>query len=826
MPILSDYILNASLLLAVALLFDLRTPLTADRPLSVRRALLGILIGAVGIVIMTYPVIVEGSLVLDTRGILLAITGLYFGPVAALVATAMTIAYRGLVIGGSAAPVGILFILLSGGLGLAWRALRGPVRGDIPWGEFAAVGSLVALIQLGLAKYLLGADPTGALRSLAPVLIIVSAVAMTALGLLLRARVRRRLAQRKVTEREASYRTLIEQIPAIVYRAALDEMSSTLYVSPAVAALGVSPEEWVERPQLWAELLHPDDRERVLAQIALDRASGKPTDLVYRLRRADGAWRVIHDSAQIVNDAEGRPLYLQGLLFDITEQEAEATKSLLRSTALDVAADAIAILDRNGNIEWVNKAFTALTLYPAHEVIGKNPRELLRSGKQDHAFYEQMWGSVLAGKPWNGELVNRRKDGSLYTEEQSVTPVHDAAGNVSHFIAIKRDITARKALEMQYQQAQKMEGIGRLAGGVAHDFNNLLTVINGTVELALPAVQDRPELRDDLLEIRRAADRAAALTRQLLAFSRQQVLRVEVLDLNRVIGDMLKMLTRVIGEDVRFVSDLAGDLGHVRGDVGQLEQVLLNLTVNARDAMPEGGTLTIQTRNIEIDADMARRHVTVVPGPHVMLLVADTGVGMDAKTRDRIFEPFFTTKAPGKGTGLGLPTAYGIIKQIGGSIWVYSELGHGTIFKIYLPRVDAPIVERPSGPSRLLDAGGKETVLVVEDEDAIRQVAMRVLTRQGYTVLDAASGPEALERATAHKGRIDLLMTDMVMPGMTGPQLAQELLSRQPLLKVLFTSGYSKDAVAQQFGMTDGHFISKPYGLAELTREVRRVLDE
>jgi two-component system cell cycle sensor histidine kinase/response regulator CckA len=825
-PILTDYLLNATLLLAVALLFDLRTRQTAPEAKQAHEVMLGMLVGAVAVVIMLTPVRVGSSIVLDTRGVLLVMSGLYFGTRATLIAMTIAALFRFFVIGGPSAPVGVTFVLLTGGLGLLWRSVRAEVRQDIPWAEFAVVGLLVGLLQLGLTKYLLGADPDAITLALAPVLLSVSAGATTTLGLLLRTRLRHAASERTLAEREASYRTLIEQVPAVIYRAALDDASSTLYLSPSVRALGVSAEDWLADPDLWARMLHPDDRDRVLRQLGLDREAGAASDLTYRLRAGDGSWRLIRDAAQIVRDAEGRPLFLQGLMFDITAQAAAAEEATLHATALDVAADAIAILDRDGNIQWANRAFSELTLYPPAEALGKNPRELLRTGVQEEPFYAHMWNTLLKGQVWKGELVNRRKDGSHYTEEQTITPVKNGKGDVTHFIAIKRDITARRALEIQYQQAQKMEGIGRLAGGVAHDFNNLLTVINGTVELALPAVVGQSELRDDLLEIRRAADRAAALTRQLLAFSRQQVLRVEVLDLNRVIGDMLKMLTRVIGEDVRFVTDLAADLGHVRGDAGQLEQVLLNLTVNSRDAMPNGGTLTIQTRNLQIDEEMAARHVTVTPGPHVMLTVSDTGIGMDAKTRERIFEPFFTTKAAGKGTGLGLPTAYGIIKQIGGSIWVYSEPGRGTTFKIYLPRVDAPIAERASGPSKLLEVGGKETILVVEDEDAIRHVATRVLSRQGYTVLDAASGPEAVQKASAHPSRIHLLMTDMVMPGMTGPELAQQLLKTQQGLKVLFTSGYSKDAVAQQFGMTDGHFISKPYGLAELAREVRRVLDE
>ncbi len=501
----------------------------------------------------------------------------------------------------------------------------------------------------------------------------------------------------------------------------------------------------------------------------------------------------------------------------------------LQSAALDAAADAIAIMDPQGNIEWVNRAFTTHTGYERDEAIGKNPRDLVRSGTQDRAFYERMWTTLVSGNVWHGELVNRRKDGTLHEEEQTITPVVAADGTVSHFIAIKRDITARRELEMQYLQAQKMEGIGRLAGGIAHDLNNLLTVINGTVELLLPRLDSTPAEVADLLQIRRAADRAAALTRQLLAFSRQQVLRIEVLDVNTVVSNMIKMLTRVIGEDVRIATELDALPCTIRADVTQLDQVLMNLAINARDAMPRGGTLSIRTSLVDLDEAFVARHVTVAPGPHVRLVVADTGTGMDDATRARVFEPFFTTKELGKGTGLGLSTVYGIVKQSGGSISVESELGHGTTFELYFPVVQERVAERTSGPSRLLDAAGGhgETILLVEDEGAIRQVAARVLTMQGYAVVEAESGEDAIAKVAALGCPIDLLLTDMVMPGLTGPELATQLRASQPNLRVLFTSGYSADAVARQFGLTDNwSFIAKPYALSDLSAEVRRVLHE
>jgi two-component system, cell cycle sensor histidine kinase and response regulator CckA len=830
--LLERFVQNAAFLLAVALIFDLRTrwgPASSHRRRG--EVALGLLVAATAVITMIYAVQVGPGLNLDSRGVVLAISGLFFGPVSTIVAVVASSLYRGLVIGGPAWTTGVTFIVLAGLAGHIVRIARGRDRDRLAWPDFLTLGLVVGAIQIVLTGGRVGTVWPADMRGLAPILLLTNGGATVALGILLQARRRRSRISQELAEREASFRTLTEQIPVIVYRAALDETSSTLYASPGIRALGYTVEEWSRDPLLWSKSLHPDDRERVLTEFKEDRDHNRPSEMTYRMRHRDGSWRVIMDSSQIVHDARGTPLYLQGVMTDVTEQEFAASTAALQAAALDAAADAIVIMDPDGTIEWVNRAFTGLTGYTAAEAIGKNPRDLIKSGSQDTAFYGEMWTTLLAGKAWKGELVNRKKDGSLFTEEQTITPVVDAAGTITHFIAIKRDITARRDLEMQYRQAQKMEGIGRLAGGVAHDLNNLLTVINGTVELLLPKTGEAPEQLADLMEIRRAADRAAALTRQLLAFSRQQVLKVEVLDLNTVVGNMMKMLTRVIGEDVRIETHLSDDLCAIRADATQLEQVVMNLAINARDAMPTGGTLTISTAHAQLDEAFAARHVTVKPGPHVHLRVRDSGHGMDATTRARIFEPFFTTKESGKGTGLGLSTVYGIVKQSGGSIWVESSPAEGTTFDIYFPLVDeAPAIAaaRSSAPRPVLATeGSEETILVVEDEDAIRQVAIRVLTRQGYKVIAANSGEAALAEVAALDRPIDLLLTDMVMPGMTGPELAKQLRAQQPGLRVLFTSGYSADAVARQFGLTDNTwaFISKPYGLADLTREVRRVLD-
>jgi len=371
-----------------------------------------------------------------------------------------------------------------------------------------------------------------------------------------------------------------------------------------------------------------------------------------------------------------------------------------------------------------------------------------------------------------------------------------------------------------------MEAVGRLAGGVAHDFNNLLTAIFGYSDLLaeeLPA--DHPG-REDLQEIRTAASRASALTRQLLAFSRQQVLQPIVLNLNDVVENIEKMLHRLLGEDVALEAHLAKDLGNVKADSGQLEQVMMNLAVNARDAMPTGGKLTIETANTDLDASYAEQHQPVIPGSYVMLAVSDTGTGMDEVTKTRAFEPFFTTKEPGQGTGLGLATVYGIVKQSGGYVWVYSEPGEGTAFKIYLPRVDAPVEPVGRTPEPAVSVVGTETVLVAEDDELLRPLARELLGKLGYRVLEAKDSAEALAVARAHKGDIHLLVSDVVMPGGGGFQLAQQLVTERPRLKVLYMSGYTDEAVVRHGLLERGlNYLQKPFTPAVLARRVRDVLD-
>ena len=502
-----------------------------------------------------------------------------------------------------------------------------------------------------------------------------------------------------------------------------------------------------------------------------------------------------------------------------------ASQVQLQSAALNAAANAIVITDRNGAIQWVNPAFSRLSGYSASDAIGKNPRDLLRSGVHPREFYQDMWQTLLSGKVWEGELTNRRKDGVQYVEGQTITPVKNGAGEITHFIAIKRDLTDRRRLRAQFLQAQKMEVVGRLAGGVAHDFNNLLTVINGTADLALMDLPDDHALRREFAHIKDAGDQAARLTRQLLSFSRKQVVNPAVVKLSDNISHMAGLLRRLIGEDIELKVISPPELDPVLIDPGQFEQVLLNLAVNARDAMPQGGVLTIKTSNVTVDDAFAAAHAPAVAGPHVMVSVTDTGVGMTAEVRRQMFDPFFTTKELGRGTGLGLATVDGIVKQAGGCIEVDSEPGKGASFWVFLPTVVR--VAADVAPAAVPQpARGTETILVVEDEDGLRQVVTRMLKGAGFTVLPANGGRQALALLESHRDQVHLVFTDVVMPDMSGVDLATAIAATHPRIKVLFASGYTDDATMGQVALARGrNFIAKPYTVAGLREKIRAVLD-
>jgi two-component system cell cycle sensor histidine kinase/response regulator CckA len=505
-------------------------------------------------------------------------------------------------------------------------------------------------------------------------------------------------------------------------------------------------------------------------------------------------------------------------------QESEDTlRKLWRS--VEQSADTVIIMNRSGVMEYVNPAFEALTGYSRQEAIGQT-LGILKSEQQAGELYEEMWNTVLSGNVFRGIVMNRKKNGETLIIEKALTPLRDGSGEITHFISTGRDITERRQLESDLRQAQKMDAIGRLAGGVAHDFNNLLLVISAYAELMLDSLAPEDPLRHNVDEIITASRRAADLTRQLLAFGRKQLQLLQVLDLNTVIGEITRMLPRLIGEDIELVFTPGPDLGKVKADPVQIEQVVMNLAANARDAMPEGGTLTIETATVHVDESYIQRHSIVPEGDYVLLAVTDSGQGIATKHLPHIFEPFYTTKEAGKGTGLGLATVYGIVKQNNGFVWVYSEPGLGSTFKIYLPLVQSSRTEVRTTKPLELSPRGCETLLLVEDEASVRQASAQFLSRSGYTVLEANDGAEALRVSQQHHGPIHLMVTDVVMPKMAGPKLAALLAHERPEMKVLFVSGYAEKTVLQHGNIdVTTAFLQKPFSLKMLARKVREVLE-
>ena len=508
-------------------------------------------------------------------------------------------------------------------------------------------------------------------------------------------------------------------------------------------------------------------------------------------------------------------------------QERKRSEALLnlRTKALESAANGIAITDREGTIIWANAACASLTGYALTEILGQNPR-LFKSGRHDEAFYRGLWTTIRQGRVWQGEIINQRKDGTLYTEDMTITPVRDSQGEITSFIAVKQDITARKELEEQSAEAKRMESIGRLAGGVAHDFNNMLTVIQGYCAM----LTDGTGLSAAVCarEIRQAADHASELTRQLLMFSRRQVLRSRVLKLDEVVANIAGMARYLIGENVELVVASGDALGSVNADPVQVEQIIMNLVVNARDAMPQGGRLMIETTNVSFKERVQKDGRQIAPGSYVMLTISDNGQGMTEEVRAHLFEPFFTTKDKSKGRGMGLASVYGVIKQSGGNITVESAAGKGSTFSIYFPQVD----EKPEAlkPQAVKQVGGRETavVMLVEDERALRSLARTVLESAGYTVLEYGDPAEALDKFTqsspSSRDAIDLLLTDVLMPQMSGIALAERMLRVQQRIKVLYMSGYSDEILQQQGMEASAALIPKPFTPSELLDRVRRVL--
>ena len=578
----------------------------------------------------------------------------------------------------------------------------------------------------------------------------------------------------------------------------------------------------------WYDHIHPDDRDRVVAGIhAVIDSEGTSWSDQYRYRRADGNYANVVDRGYISRDPSGSALRMIGAMTDVTERSRSEAAIRFQAQLLNAVQQAVVATDPEGHVIFWNSFAEKLYGWTAVEAVGRDVNELKTSAfLRDHAH--EIEQKAAAGESWTGEFLVQGKHGKAFPALLTTSPILDEQGRLLGIVRVSIDLTERRNLEEQFRQSQKMDAVGRLAGGIAHDFNNLLTVIRLNTEIIMEGFDPTDPRSEDVKQIRAAAERASSLTRQLLAFSRKQILQPRVLDLNSVVNTVEPMLRRLIGEDITISSSCAAR-GYIVADPGQLEQILVNLVVNARDAMPQGGTISIETGNVELDETYTSEHAPVIPGRYVMLAVGDTGVGMSRDIREHAFDPFFTTKEAGKGTGLGLATVYGIVKQSGGYVWIYSEPGLGTTLKLYFPEVSAATAFRAEEYKAIPKDGarGSETILLVEDEEAVRGLTSRILEKSGYRVIAAQHGKEAMDIATKEEGRIDLVLTDIVMPGMNGRGLVERLAGIRPRIKSLYMSGYTDDDIVRRgFVEPSKSFLQKPFTSEALLRTVRKVLDE
>jgi two-component system cell cycle sensor histidine kinase/response regulator CckA len=634
------------------------------------------------------------------------------------------------------------------------------------------------------------------------------------------ARIRRQVEHEAALERR--FRSLVETANDAMISFNADTGQILEANRKAGELLGAPVSDLIGQPQ--SILYPPEEAEQHQRDFQERNRSGSASMKETVLRSRDGR-RIPVEVSFSTADIDGRRI-VQGIYRDLTGRKKMEEQLHKFQRAVEQSSLAVTITDTQGVIEYVNPRFTQITGYAAAEALGQTPR-LLKSGETPPAKYAQLWRTITAGESWQGRFHNRKKSGGLYWALVSIWPVRDARGTLTHFLGIEEDISERLNLEAHLRQSMRMESIGQLAAGIAHDFNNLLTVIQGHLGLLLGQRGFDPDTTESLGEIRAASQRAADLVRQLLTFSRRQRMEPHPLELNELIERLSRMLERVLGENLTLQLETAPHLPRVLADAALLDQMLVNLVVNARDAMPKGGRLRIETAVVEISEQQAQRAAEARPGRYVRLLVADTGCGMDAATVERIFEPFFTTKEIGKGTGLGLATVYGIVQQHRGWIEVESAVGQGTTFRIYFPVSEAQLDPASEPPEPGVSTSARGTILVVEDEAAVRSLVCTVLRRQGYRVIGATTGVEALEFWRQCAGQVDLLLTDMVMPGgLSGRDLAERVRAENPKLPVIYSSGYSAELADPEPDQMEGvAFLTKPYEPASLTAAVRRLLD-
>ncbi|MFY9923902.1 MAG: PAS domain S-box protein [Opitutaceae bacterium] len=606
-----------------------------------------------------------------------------------------------------------------------------------------------------------------------------------------------------------------------------DIASGRIVFNPSyLRSLGFNPDEFASDYDSWKALVHPDDL--AATELALRRhiLEGAPFSVEIRLRGRSGEWRwVLNRGTVVERDPSGRAVRMLGTHIDITKRKRDEEELYLQSAALEATINSVVITDTKGNIEWVNPAFTKATGYSADEVIGRNPR-ILKSGKQPDSYYAEMWRTITSGRIWSGEFVNLRKDGGLITEEVTISPVRDPQGAVIHFVAVKQDVSARKLLEKQLFQTQRLEVVGMLASGIAHDLNNVLAPILTGATLVRARMPGDSELQSVVAAMEKSAQRGASIVRQVLTFARGVRGERVPVQLRHLLAEVVSISEETFPKNIKTAADIAKDLWPIVGDASQLDQVVMNLCINARDAMPGGGLLTVTAENMDLDEAFVSMTPAAKAGPHVCIKVSDTGTGIPPDKYDKIFEPFFTTKEVGKGTGLGLATVQGIVKNHGGFVQFKSALGEGTRFEVYLPAtpaaVPAPAGEHhPRPPQR-----HGETILIVDDDESIRIVTAKILRQQGYEILSASNGEQALAIFVQNRAAIRLVLTDMMMPVMDGLALVRVLRRIEPGIRVVGVTGVGEPTSLNAIEALDlSALLPKPYTADKLLQTLERVLE-
>ena len=627
------------------------------------------------------------------------------------------------------------------------------------------------------------------------------------------------LAEDALTATDARFQSLVEQSLVGIFMLQDDIFT---YVNPKFGQIFGYRQDELTRSKTLLDLVARDDQIRVITQFLRPlQEESWSLHFYFRGRRSDSATIELEVNGTRTQ-LNGKPAVI-GSLLDITERKRAEEQLSKLWQAVEQSPVSVVITDLRGRIEYINPRVTEVSGYSEAELVGQNPR-ILKSGAMDREFYQNLWQTISSGREWHGELHNKKKSGELFWESGSISAVKNSEGRITHFVAVKEDVTERKQSFDQLRQVQKMEAIGQLAGGIAHDFNNLLTIINGYSTLLIRGLENGSPMRKEAEQILRAGERAADLTRQLLSFSRRQILEPKVLNINIQVQSVEKMLRRLIGEHIELVTHLSGDIGFIKIDPGQVEQIIMNLVVNARDASETGGEITIETGNCDLDEIFTMQHPGSVPGSYVMIAVRDRGFGMTDEVKRRLFEPFFTTKEMGRGTGLGLATVYGIVKQSGGYIDVISEPEQGASFNIYLPRVYQPAdaLKRQAAEEPLQ---GSQTILVVEDEPGVLNLVVHTLRKRGFSVLETTDPEQGVILFEEHLDEIDMLLTDVVMPFMSGPALAELLIGKKAQLKVLFMSGHTDNKVSFEKILEQGvPFLPKPFTSDTLIRKVSETL--